>query len=335
MADLDLAKLREQIAREICPEEIDAWNALYASAIADGAYHETAILRADTWHRRGKRSAEKAADRILSLLRPALQAAWEAGRDAAAKVAIEVAKHPFGYSGTAAAYRIAADIRALTPPDYPAALIAQADAGAEESADDLRAAGWSVAVHNDYRLNGEPHTFWLFTHPDGRWIKGEGRTDAEALAACRAALPRPTTLPEATMPADLTTLRALKARVDAATGADMHLDHAIEMAFAGPPPLGKVWSPDPEYAPAYTASIDAAVGLVERLNPGAWFMMETFGYDGERRARAELNDADVMSHTSGEAATLPLAIVSALLNLLIAQAEAGAEESATDIEEHP
>jgi hypothetical protein len=47
--------------------------------------------------------------------------------------------------------------------------------------DALRAAGWMVAVHNDYRLHGEPHTFWLLTHPDGRWIKGEGRTDAEAI----------------------------------------------------------------------------------------------------------------------------------------------------------
>lgn len=47
----------------------------------------------------------------------------------------------------------------------------------------LRAAGWSVAVHNDYRLYGEPHTFWLFTHPDGRWLKGEGRTDEDAIRA--------------------------------------------------------------------------------------------------------------------------------------------------------
>lgn len=51
---------------------------------------------------------------------------------------------------------------------------------------DLRRAGWSVAVHNDYRLNGEAHTFWLMTHPNGRWIKGEGRTDAEALDALSA-----------------------------------------------------------------------------------------------------------------------------------------------------
>lgn len=51
----------------------------------------------------------------------------------------------------------------------------------------LRAGGWSVAVHNDYRLNGERWTFWLFTHPDGTWIKGEGRTDDEALAAAHGA----------------------------------------------------------------------------------------------------------------------------------------------------
>lgn len=45
----------------------------------------------------------------------------------------------------------------------------------------LRANGWRVAVHNDYRLNGKFHTFWLFTHPNGRWIKGEGTSDDEAL----------------------------------------------------------------------------------------------------------------------------------------------------------
>jgi hypothetical protein len=47
----------------------------------------------------------------------------------------------------------------------------------------LRAAGWSVAVHSDYRQNGEHFTFWLFTHENRRWIKGEGRTDEEALQA--------------------------------------------------------------------------------------------------------------------------------------------------------
>lgn len=46
----------------------------------------------------------------------------------------------------------------------------------------IRKLGWSVAVHNDYKLNGDNFTFWLFTHPSGKFIKGEGRTDAEALS---------------------------------------------------------------------------------------------------------------------------------------------------------
>jgi hypothetical protein len=46
----------------------------------------------------------------------------------------------------------------------------------------LRGAGWTVAVHNDYKLNGERFTFWLFTHePTNRFVKGEGRTDARAV----------------------------------------------------------------------------------------------------------------------------------------------------------
>lgn len=60
-------------------------------------------------------------------------------------------------------------------------------AAAEGKPDDIRALGWTVAVHNDYRQNGESHTFWLFTK-DGRAIKGEGRTDTEALDQVRAAL---------------------------------------------------------------------------------------------------------------------------------------------------
>lgn len=51
---------------------------------------------------------------------------------------------------------------------------------------ELRAAGWKVAVHNDYTLNGESYTFWLFTRA-GRCVKGEGRTDSEAIAIARAA----------------------------------------------------------------------------------------------------------------------------------------------------
>lgn len=57
----------------------------------------------------------------------------------------------------------------------------------EASPDDIRAEGWTVAVHNDYKLNGVQHTFWLFTKGD-KALKGEGMTDAEALNHVRAAL---------------------------------------------------------------------------------------------------------------------------------------------------
>lgn len=52
------------------------------------------------------------------------------------------------------------------------------------SADDIRAAGWAVAAHNDYKQGGESYTFWLFTK-DGKAVKGEARTDAEALNLVR------------------------------------------------------------------------------------------------------------------------------------------------------
>jgi hypothetical protein len=48
--------------------------------------------------------------------------------------------------------------------------------------------GWAVAIHNDYRQNGEQHTFWLLTNADGTYLKGEGTSDAEALNQIREAL---------------------------------------------------------------------------------------------------------------------------------------------------
>lgn len=58
----------------------------------------------------------------------------------------------------------------------------------EEKLRRLRALGWSVAVHNDYKTNGTSMTFWLFTHPTGRFIKGEGYTDEDALDECLASV---------------------------------------------------------------------------------------------------------------------------------------------------
>jgi hypothetical protein len=49
---------------------------------------------------------------------------------------------------------------------------------------ELRESGWSVGVHNDYRQGGKLWTFWLFTHPAGLFVKGEGATDLDALMQC-------------------------------------------------------------------------------------------------------------------------------------------------------
>jgi hypothetical protein len=47
----------------------------------------------------------------------------------------------------------------------------------EEMLANLREASWTVGIHNDYRQGGKLMTFWLFTHPDGRWLKGEAESD--------------------------------------------------------------------------------------------------------------------------------------------------------------
>lgn len=52
----------------------------------------------------------------------------------------------------------------------------------------LRERGWRVAVHNDYQLDGMSCTFWLFTHPSGLFVKGEGGTDTFALLECHEAV---------------------------------------------------------------------------------------------------------------------------------------------------
>lgn len=48
----------------------------------------------------------------------------------------------------------------------------------------LRKSGWRVGVHNDYKLDGEDRTFWLLTHPSGRYVKGEGRDNCCAIEEC-------------------------------------------------------------------------------------------------------------------------------------------------------
>lgn len=52
----------------------------------------------------------------------------------------------------------------------------------------LRGDGWMVAAHNDYTHGGESFTFWLLTRGREEFVKGEGRTDAEALERIRGEL---------------------------------------------------------------------------------------------------------------------------------------------------
>lgn len=66
----------------------------------------------------------------------------------------------------------------VTPSEMPSVLH-------RRDPSDIRAQGWMVAVHNDYKLNGVDHTFWLFTNREGKYVKGEGFTDEEALDKVR------------------------------------------------------------------------------------------------------------------------------------------------------
>ncbi len=59
------------------------------------------------------------------------------------------------------------------------------DLEASNRPNDIRAKGWMVAGHHDYRRDGEFWTSWLFVKV-GHAIRGEGRTDAEALGRVRA-----------------------------------------------------------------------------------------------------------------------------------------------------
>jgi len=56
----------------------------------------------------------------------------------------------------------------------------------ERLLDELRANGWWIGVHNDFKEpNGERKTFYLFTHPDsGLYVSAEGTTDYLAIREC-------------------------------------------------------------------------------------------------------------------------------------------------------
>lgn len=103
-------------------------------------------------------------------------------------------------------------------------------------------------------------------------------------------------------------------RVKAASGPDRELDGEVH-DFAT--------QTVEQYAPAYTASVDAALALVERLLPGWNWHLNRLG-----QPRAVINDGPKAQFECWDNTTLPLAILAALLTAL--QAAPAALENTDD-----
>lgn len=125
----------------------------------------------------------------------------------------------------------------------------------------------------------------------------------------------------------MSSLTDLLSRVEEATGADRKLDWRLA-DFAGHeafdrdsalwPPFG-VGSKVERAIPTYTASLDAALALCERVLPGWWWAVGRYGPDGLVSANVsrdgKKHGADVMAPTPA------LALISATLRALIAAEE--------------
>lgn len=145
--------------------------------------------------------------------------------------------------------------------------------------------------------------------------------------------------------ARVATLRDLKARIDAATGPDREIDARILCAFFAPAgsevehirrydrwiinrPHGCSWRHWDELPTVFlgrgdriSASIDAALALVERMLPGWAWNVQTDSRTTGVFARLDNPDLDV-EPAAAHCETAPLAILSALLSALISQQEA-------------
>lgn len=118
-------------------------------------------------------------------------------------------------------------------------------------------------------------------------------------------------------------LSELVDRVEAATGPDRFLDARIRATLEMPE------QPVLTDCPAYTASIDAALALVERKLPG-WFWrgghVPSFHWTGTRNvdcwahlSRTDASNCDKEDEATGWCNTVPLALVAALLHALAHQ----------------
>ena len=133
-------------------------------------------------------------------------------------------------------------------------------------------------------------------------------------------------------------------RIEAASGADRAIDKALFAALVDPRteknywgwqgsrPQGSPAKPATDYwdlrqTPEVTASIDAALALVERLLPG-WFWrgghVPSFHWTGSRNvdcwahlSRTDASNCDKGDESTGWCDSVPLAILAALLKALI------------------
>lgn len=118
------------------------------------------------------------------------------------------------------------------------------------------------------------------------------------------------------MTATIEQLRALAERLAGATEGDSELDYIIArmLGLDGGP-----FIEGDDEAPEFTASIDAALALVDRLLPGAEYELTTMY--GVARVSLPLNGSFGPSYGNDETGNVPLAILRALVAALLAQAE--------------
>lgn len=122
-------------------------------------------------------------------------------------------------------------------------------------------------------------------------------------------------------------LQALLERVDAATGGPSNLDAEIYATIGGAPNTTRagqriiplILKGDPQDYPAYTASIDAALALVERTLPEWRWGLHC--HNGLMRGYVVESSPLRPTPVIADLPTAPLAILAALLKALIDQAD--------------
>lgn len=117
----------------------------------------------------------------------------------------------------------------------------------------------------------------------------------------------------------MTTLETLLERVKSATGPDRELDALIAHTLGQRFIEGDDEENIPLGLPMFTASIDSALALVERVLPGWEWLKKSPSVITLYRPLTEHEDAAKAwaKHFDGKGATIPLAILAACLSALI------------------